>query len=218
MSGGQPCIPRWARLRCCGLRTGETLLLLTALVGLGLYAALLGEALRASIEDPGGLCDGDAALGYELAIWLIVDGAVGTSMALVIVGLAVGYLNGVDFARVRRTCLLRVSVALGVGIAFLFCWSAYGNVIVWEEGLNGRFRRCDLLARVLSEVVMYFQMAAICVIGAVVAYAFRRPILLRCVFCPCCSRGSDPNSVEVAVGGAQGSRKNPVRNALRSPV
>jgi len=199
------CIPAWARFRCCGLRTGESLLLTTALVGLGLYTALLGEAVRSELQDPGGLCNGDLELGLELGVWLVVDAAVGTAMALVIVVLAFMYLCGSDLARNRQGCLCRVGCMLGTGAAFLFCWSGYGNVIVWEEG-NGRFQDCDLLARVLSQVVMYFQMAAVAVVALVVCYALRRPLLLRCCLCPCCSRGSEEQP-EVAAGARGASKR-----------
>jgi hypothetical protein len=166
------------------LRTGESLLLFTALMGLTLYAALLGEALRSTLEDEGGLCRGDQDLALELGIWLSVDAAVGTTMAMIVLIVAVFYACGTDFTRNRTRSLCLIGSSLACGIVFLFGWSFYGGYIVWDDA-NGKFSECDELARVLAQLVMYFQIIAVAVVGTVILYALRRPLLLRC---RCCSR------------------------------
>lgn len=197
MSGEGCCrIPRSLRCRCFGLRTGESLLLCTSLLGLSLYTALLGEALRSTLEDEGGLCNGDEGLAWELGIWLSVDAAVGTILALIVLFVAVCYACGVDFTRNRTRSLCMIGSALGIGIVFLFGWSFYGGYIVWDD-TNGRFAECDELARVLAQIVMYFQIIAVGIVGSVILYALRRPLLLRCKCCSiCCCCCSSQQSVD----------------------
>ena len=64
--GGGMCRCTLPGCSCCGLKTGETMLTSVAIVGLGLYLSLLGESIRSILQDPGGLCNYDYALGWEL--------------------------------------------------------------------------------------------------------------------------------------------------------
>jgi hypothetical protein len=188
-------VPKWFRLRLCGFRSGESALLLVALTGLSLYTALFGEALRSTISDPGGICEGDFDLGWQLGVWLSVDGGVGTALALCIVIVSILTCCGDTAASWARWRVILLGTVMSIGIVFLVVWSLYGMYIVFD-GSDGMFHQCDELLRVLAQVVMYFQLIAVIIISSVLAYAFRRLLLRdRCCqryVCCCCTDRETP--------------------------